>query len=98
MNAGLAGLDDRFAVPPLMHEAGLNDTILSVGAAGAGLPFHNHAAAWQSVVHGQKLFLLLPPLNSEHWPSVVSDDPKGTGCTRHTAHGTRHRLHTTHML
>ena len=37
---------DNFAVPPVLQEAGLNDTILSVGGVGAGLPFHNHATAW----------------------------------------------------
>lgn len=39
------GLD----IPPIFEEAFLNETVLSIGAAGAGLPFHNHATAWQSV-------------------------------------------------
>lgn len=39
-----------------------NDLILSVGGPEKGLPFHNHAAAWQTVISGRKLFLFLPPL------------------------------------
>lgn len=42
---------DGLEVPQVFREALLNDTVLSVGAAGAGLPFHNHATAWQSVVY-----------------------------------------------
>ena len=38
------------------------DIILSMGGPEQGLPFHNHAAAWQTVVSGKKLFLFLPPL------------------------------------
>jgi hypothetical protein len=54
-----------WVTPPLFDRAGLNDTVVSVGAAGQGLPFHNHASAWQTVVIGRKAFLLLPPLSAD---------------------------------
>ena len=57
------GRGKYWETPPLFQAAGLNDTVVSVGAAGQGLPFHNHASAWQTVVIGRKAFLLLPPLS-----------------------------------
>ena len=43
---------------------------LSIGASGVGLPWHNHEAAWEAVVHGRKLFLLLPPMLARPGPPV----------------------------
>lgn len=53
-----AGID----IPSVLTDRGLDDIILSVGGKKKGLPFHNHAAAWQTVLSGRKLFLFLPPL------------------------------------
>lgn len=44
---------------------GLDDVLLSIGPEGAGLPFHNHAAAWQGPIRGKKLFAFLPPLGDD---------------------------------
>lgn len=59
------GRGKYWGTPPVFEAAGLNDTVVSVGAAGQGLPFHNHASAWQTVVVGRKAFLLLPPLSKD---------------------------------
>ena len=56
------GQPGEWDVPPLFAAAGLDDSVVSVGPAAQGLPFHNHATAWQTVVLGRKAFLLLPPL------------------------------------
>lgn len=47
----------------------LDDSVLSIGPVGGGLPFHNHAAAWQGTIRGSKLFAFLPPLSrtKESW-------------------------------
>jgi hypothetical protein len=37
--------------------------VVSVGPVGQGLPLHNPASAWQTVVVGKKAYLLLPPLH-----------------------------------
>lgn len=34
---------------------------MSMGRAGAGLAFHAHGPAWLAVVHGVKLWFLIPP-------------------------------------
>jgi hypothetical protein len=71
-----APLPEGLHVPAVFAQTKLNDTVLSIGGAGAGFPFHNHATAWQSVIHGAKLFLLLPPLNEHRWPEAAA----GTVC------------------
>ena len=40
-----------------------------------GLPFHNHAAAWQRVVSGEKLFLFIPPIGRASWLDELGPDP-----------------------
>jgi hypothetical protein len=64
-----------WSIPPVFAQAGLNDTVVSVGAAGQGLPFHNHASAWQTVVVGRKAFLLLPPLSANTSESWLRPEP-----------------------
>ena len=64
-----------WSIPPVFARAGLNDTVVSVGAAGQGLPFHNHASAWQTVVVGRKAFLLLPPLSANTSESWLRPEP-----------------------
>jgi hypothetical protein len=64
-----------WSIPPVFARAGLNDTVVSVGAAGQGLPFHNHASAWQTVVVGRKVFLLLPPLSANTSESWLRPEP-----------------------
>eukprot|EP00039_Didymoeca_costata_P004070 m.71173 g.71173 ORF g.71173 m.71173 type:complete len:572 (+) comp12220_c0_seq1:163-1878(+) len=61
-------------IPPIFKKTGLGQTILSVGSAGQGLPFHNHAYAWQSTVIGAKLFLFLPPLNRDFWGNSLNEE------------------------
>ena len=64
-----------WAIPPMFARTGLNDTVVSVGAAGQGLPFHNHASAWQTVIVGRKVFLLLPPLSTNTSESWLRPEP-----------------------
>ena len=59
-------------VPELMAEGGITNPGISLGPSRAGLPWHNHDAAWQAVVRGAKLFLLLPPLQSS--PTSEADE------------------------
>ena len=61
-------------VPAELRRHGLNDTILSVGPDGVGLPFHNHASAWQTVVTGRKLFVLLPPMSTGEGSWIQHDE------------------------
>ena len=44
--------------------------VLSVGAAGAGLPLHEHGAAWIAIGKGSKDWALYPPA-ANHPPSFV---------------------------
>lgn len=71
------GLGEKrdWAIPPIFARTGLNDTVVSVGAAGQGLPFHNHASAWQTIVVGRKVFLLLPPLSTNTSESWLRPEP-----------------------
>ena len=62
-----------------------NDLILSVGGPEKGLPFHNHAAAWQTVISGRKLFLFLPPLPLNQ-TTVKSDWTPRFACARPMPH------------
>ena len=39
-------------MPPLMAQAGITNPGISLGPSRAGLPWHNHDAAWQAVVRG----------------------------------------------
>lgn len=61
------GHGEHWQLPALFERAGLADTVVSVGAVGQGLPLHNHASAWQTVVVGRKAYFLLPPLHSASW-------------------------------
>jgi hypothetical protein len=63
-----------WAIPPLFARAGMTDPIVSIGPAGAGLPFHNHASAWQTTVVGRKAFLLLPPLHRSPPPNSTGGE------------------------
>ena len=49
--------------PPLLGPAGAEGghLMISVGATRQGYPFHNHLAAWETVVIGRKLVLSFPP-------------------------------------
>lgn len=40
-------------MPPLMAKAGITNPGISIGPSRAGLPWHNHDAAWQAVVRGK---------------------------------------------
>ena len=51
--------NETVEIPAIFHQRGLDELMVSVGSSGMGLPFHNHAAAWQRVVSGEKLFLFL---------------------------------------
>ena len=57
----------EWAIPAGLGGAGLNDTVLSLGGNRAGLPLHNHAAAWVRIVHGEKLVVLVPPSSKATW-------------------------------
>lgn len=52
---------DGLRGPAPLANAGLTSPVLSLGASGSGLPFHNHGGAWLSVLAGSKLVVLLPP-------------------------------------
>ena len=54
-----AALTDEVANNDAAEAAG--HSMLSVGATRQGYPFHNHAAAWETVVVGYKLVLSFPP-------------------------------------
>eukprot|EP00041_Stephanoeca_diplocostata_P017721 m.363288 g.363288 ORF g.363288 m.363288 type:complete len:607 (-) comp20798_c0_seq9:408-2228(-) len=73
-SGGVSDGDNALAsVPVQLQGLNLDEMHLSVGASRQGLPFHNHAAAWQTVVAGgAKLFLLFPPISSHpgHGQSV----------------------------
>ena len=55
------GVGGEWEIPSEVAKAGAVDSFLSVGGGGKGLPFHNHQAAWEAVVVGLKLFVLLEP-------------------------------------
>ena len=52
---------DGLRAPAPLADAGLTSPVLSLGNSGSGLPFHNHGAAWLTVLAGKKLVVLLPP-------------------------------------
>jgi hypothetical protein len=56
--AGQAVVAD-YAVLPGM--GGLGEVSLSLGASRAGLPMHSHGESYLALVHGRKLWLVLPP-------------------------------------
>jgi hypothetical protein len=47
--------------PDVLARANLNASVLSLGGIGSGLPFHNHGAAWLTVLVGKKLIVVSPP-------------------------------------
>eukprot|EP01062_Namystynia_karyoxenos_P079656 TRINITY_DN8441_c0_g1_i3.p1 TRINITY_DN8441_c0_g1~~TRINITY_DN8441_c0_g1_i3.p1 ORF type:complete len:546 (+),score=184.17 TRINITY_DN8441_c0_g1_i3:67-1638(+) len=61
------GSSASWTCPDGFRAAGLCEPVLSVGRAGAGLPLHNHNAAWESPVVGRKLVLLLEPASEGGW-------------------------------
>jgi hypothetical protein len=46
--------------PSLLDSANLTSSVISLSHPGVGLPFHNHGAAWLTVVAGRKLVVLAP--------------------------------------
>ncbi|CAM9697162.1 unnamed protein product [Ascophyllum nodosum] len=62
-------LKQDFKVPTIFRSFNSHDSmrrgtswsILSLGASGAGLPFHNHGETWLGVVYGSKRWALYPP-------------------------------------
>ncbi|CAN0421773.1 unnamed protein product [Hapterophycus canaliculatus] len=40
---------------------GTSWSILSLGASGAGLPFHSHGETWLGVAYGAKRWAVYPP-------------------------------------
>lgn len=53
----------------------LDAPIFSLAATKVGLPFHNHGSAWEQVVVGKKLFLLMPPLGGPIPPPLGGPIP-----------------------
>lgn len=51
--------------PAVLGNAGLTSPVLSLGKSGSGLPFHNHGAAWLTVLAGKKLVVLVPPASED---------------------------------
>ena len=47
--------------PSPLGSANLSASVLSLASPGTGLPFHNHGAAWLTVLGGKKLVVLSPP-------------------------------------
>lgn len=56
---------DGLRAPTVFAEAGLTSPMLSLGRSGSGIPFHNHGAAWLTVLAGKKLVVLLPPAQED---------------------------------
>lgn len=56
---------DGLHSPAVLHGLNLTAPVLSMGASGVGLPFHNHGPAWLTVVAGKKLVVLAPPRRDE---------------------------------
>lgn len=62
-------LKDDYKVPTIFrsfnsHESMRRETswsMLSLGASGAGLPFHSHGETWLGVAYGAKRWALYPP-------------------------------------
>eukprot|EP01065_Artemidia_motanka_P019833 TRINITY_DN23716_c0_g1_i1.p1 TRINITY_DN23716_c0_g1~~TRINITY_DN23716_c0_g1_i1.p1 ORF type:complete len:508 (+),score=138.17 TRINITY_DN23716_c0_g1_i1:64-1587(+) len=61
------GHDAGWTCPERFAESGLCQPVLSIGAAGTGLPLHNHNAAWETPVVGRKLVLLAEPASNTSW-------------------------------
>lgn len=56
---------DLTPTPKPFATAGLTSMTTSFGGVGKGLPFHNHASAWQAVVVGAKRYAVLPQVPTE---------------------------------
>eukprot|EP00035_Acanthoeca_spectabilis_P030449 m.476788 g.476788 ORF g.476788 m.476788 type:complete len:473 (-) comp41799_c0_seq1:27-1445(-) len=52
---------EQLLPPSPLAVANLSAGVLSIGSIGVGLPFHNHGAAWLTVLKGKKLVVLTPP-------------------------------------
>jgi hypothetical protein len=64
VESGSFGAGSDWSPPgPLLDSEAADDEhlMLSIGATGQGYPFHNHGAAWETVVIGHKLVLSFPP-------------------------------------
>lgn len=62
-------------LPAAIEALGLDEAIMSVGGTRRGLPFHNHAAAWQQVLLGRKLYFTLPALGeADRWDGVSNEE------------------------
>lgn len=75
---------EEFRVPVSLQS--MDDLILSVGPSGQGLPLHAHGAAWQALMHGKKLWALLPP--GEHSPDITLGLTVNTLLEKHSLGGT----------
>jgi hypothetical protein len=70
VNVGLAG---SWANSPFFSALGLDHSTFSVAPSRRGLPFHNHASAWEGIVVGRKLFFIMPPFDDEPWAPQPKD-------------------------
>lgn len=59
--AALIDATGGMLAPTPLEAANLTSSVLSLAAPGTGLPFHNHGAAWLTVLGGKKLAVLSPP-------------------------------------
>lgn len=57
----LVDATEGMVAPSPLGAANLSASVLSLAAPGTGLPFHNHGAAWLTVLGGKKLVVLSPP-------------------------------------
>lgn len=65
-NSSRVGEGKLWTVPPIIADAGLTETVISVGPPGGGLGFHNHGSTFEAIVSGgPKRFALLPPIAAE---------------------------------
>ena len=62
----------EWATPKLFARRGwrLDEAILSLAPSKMGLPFHNHGSAWETVVVGRKLVVIIPPLDAPIPPAA----------------------------
>jgi mannose-6-phosphate isomerase-like protein (cupin superfamily) len=63
-NSSRVGMGELWTIPSLFEGEGMTSTVISVGPAGRGLPFHNHGSTWEAIVRGSKRFALVPPIGA----------------------------------
>eukprot|EP01046_Picozoa_sp_COSAG06_P018327 COSAG06_NODE_1273_length_10053_cov_19.602170_1_plen_375_part_10 len=65
-NSSRVGEGELWSIPTLVQDAGLTETVISVGPPGRGLSFHNHGSTLEAIVSGgPKHFALIPPISAE---------------------------------